>query len=209
MKPIGERRTPALDGLRGLAILMVMLIHFGMRWASVDLFFVLSGFFITGILLDTRGAENYFSGFHARRPLRIFPFCYGGLVGSAKALLEMALACPGAGLRNPQMVAGDRRLGHADDAARWLSAISLSFGALLVSAVLILESRSWLQRFLNSAAMRTFGKYSEKSLGRDQRSSRRAASRAKSILRSASQSRISSSLRWFCWCSLLPQDTYF
>jgi peptidoglycan/LPS O-acetylase OafA/YrhL len=90
-----KRDIPALDGVRGLAILLVLAFHgselFRLRestiagtllargWCGVDLFFVLSGFLITGILVDTRGAKNYFASFYARRFLRIFPLYYGFL----------------------------------------------------------------------------------------------------------------------------------
>jgi peptidoglycan/LPS O-acetylase OafA/YrhL len=88
---------PALDGLRGLAILLVLLDHFTrlqpttafeqllsrvatVGWVGVDLFFVLSGFLITGILLDAKGGESYFRNFYLRRACRIFPLYYGYLL---------------------------------------------------------------------------------------------------------------------------------
>jgi peptidoglycan/LPS O-acetylase OafA/YrhL len=91
-------RVPALDGFRGLAVLMVTLYRFGEvsltesvvgKWASkavylgasgVDLFFVLSGFLITGILLEQKGSSKYFSTFYARRSLRIFPLYFASLI---------------------------------------------------------------------------------------------------------------------------------
>jgi peptidoglycan/LPS O-acetylase OafA/YrhL len=84
------RYIPELDGIRGIAVLSVVLLHFHAPfsanmplgpissvikggWAGVDIFFVLSGYLISSILLATREAENYFSAFYARRALRIFP----------------------------------------------------------------------------------------------------------------------------------------
>lgn len=76
---------PELDGLRGLAILAVMFVHvpvqslrpfFTLGWVGVDLFFVLSGFLITGILLDNKGNSKFFTTFYARRILRVFPVYY-------------------------------------------------------------------------------------------------------------------------------------
>jgi peptidoglycan/LPS O-acetylase OafA/YrhL len=92
-KPL-RGHIPALDGIRGCAILMVMIFHFGtvlertgpagiayysiksLGWSGVDLFFVLSGFLITGILLTSKDSENYFQSFYMRRILRIFPLYY-------------------------------------------------------------------------------------------------------------------------------------
>jgi peptidoglycan/LPS O-acetylase OafA/YrhL len=79
---------PQFDGLRGVAILLVLIGHSGFLEAlphagmleytrfGVDLFFVLSGFLITGILLDSKGSEHYFRNFYARRALRIWPLYY-------------------------------------------------------------------------------------------------------------------------------------
>ena len=88
-----KSRIPELDGLRGIAILLVLLYHyisippgqppspllqglFAIGWSGVDLFFVLSGFLIGGILLDVRQSPNYFKVFYGRRFYRIVPLYY-------------------------------------------------------------------------------------------------------------------------------------
>jgi peptidoglycan/LPS O-acetylase OafA/YrhL len=93
------RYVAELDGIRGLAIAAVMALHFLCTqlvpqnlaeriigkvtsyggW-GVDLFFVLSGFLITGILYDTKSSANYLRSFYGRRTLRIFPLYYGVLL---------------------------------------------------------------------------------------------------------------------------------
>ena len=85
-----REKIPQLDALRGIAILLVIAhnatLHYGTAsylhplldrgWMGVDLFFVLSGFLISGILLDTKESPNYLKNFYARRVLRIWPLYY-------------------------------------------------------------------------------------------------------------------------------------
>jgi len=94
-------RMPELDTIRGIAVLLVLFFHgFGFRygvqglsgfpklfvaatlpgWMGVNLFFVLSGFLITGILLDTKPKADYYRSFYTRRALRILPLYYGVLL---------------------------------------------------------------------------------------------------------------------------------
>jgi peptidoglycan/LPS O-acetylase OafA/YrhL len=104
-----SRRMPELDGLRGIAILLVLVWHYvacgaklkgdpatmplaesllrgalgaltSMSWSGVDLFFVLSGFLLGGILLDNKESPSLFKTFYARRICRLFPLYYLSLL---------------------------------------------------------------------------------------------------------------------------------
>lgn len=84
------RRIPALDGVRAIAVIGVIASHsglFGLGWVGVDIFFGLSGYLITGILLDAKaaaaGARGYFAPFYMRRVLRILPLAWGFAIFTA------------------------------------------------------------------------------------------------------------------------------
>lgn len=123
---------PALDGVRGLAILAVLLFHFvtppnpngpvdaAITWLfaygalGVDLFFVLSGFLITGILYDSRADPAYFRNFYMRRVLRIFPLYYA-------VLAVVFLILPAIPALHGSEIAGLR----SEQAWAWLYAVNI------------------------------------------------------------------------------------
>ena len=131
-----------LDGLRGLAILLVVFYHFSLPhrefhgreagallqlaqagWMGVDLFFVLSGFLITGILTETRSQPHYFRNFLGRRFLRIWPLYYVNLL-ALLVVLPLVLPSIPAELRGMQ----DRQGWFWLYGANWLFALEGGFG---------------------------------------------------------------------------------
>jgi peptidoglycan/LPS O-acetylase OafA/YrhL len=114
-RPETSTRIPELDGLRGLAILLVVICHYiGYAehaqlgywphhfltaliagWSGVDLFFVLSGFLIGGILLDSRNSRRYFQTFYLRRAHRILPIYYAWIVIYAAIIAGGLYLVPG------------------------------------------------------------------------------------------------------------------
>jgi len=170
---VPRAHLPLLDGLRGLAIVMVMLYHQtvmtiatpfdatfaalpGLGWVGVDLFFVLSGFLITGILYDAKGSALAARNFYIRRALRIFPLYYA-VVFVALVLLP---AFPHPWATGFSRVAGDERwywlylsnfliayheaFRHAILDVSWSLAIEEQFYLFWPVVVLLLPRRSLL-----------------------------------------------------------------
>jgi peptidoglycan/LPS O-acetylase OafA/YrhL len=152
-------RIRELDGVRGLAILLVLVWHYlvcevgappplfrilNVTWSGVDLFFVLSGFLIGGILIDHRDAPNYFSVFYRRRICRIFPLYYAFFLAFVLLRHRLELGAASAWLFERPMplwsyatftqnflMAKTGSLGPAALAATWSLAIEEQFYLLL------------------------------------------------------------------------------
>jgi peptidoglycan/LPS O-acetylase OafA/YrhL len=104
------KHIPSLDGVRGLAILFVFIYHYGggkqssfwplrvaadtvnFGWVGVSLFFVLSGYLITGILWDSFAVQGWLVRFYVRRSLRIFPLYYLALLIAAIAFVASGVS---------------------------------------------------------------------------------------------------------------------
>src|SRR5262245_54917420 len=119
-----EQRLIELDGLRGFALSMILVFHavsqegeyaagtylyylqrsFGMGWIALDLFFVLSGFLIGGILMDARDSRSYFRTFYVRRVFRIVPVYFAWVllyVLIAAFASDLVVKLSNSGLRPP------------------------------------------------------------------------------------------------------------
>jgi peptidoglycan/LPS O-acetylase OafA/YrhL len=150
-----QQRIPVLDGVRGAAVLLVMAYHFhmfgagtssapiarayafasGFGWAGVDLFFVLSGFLITGILVESRARADYYRVFYTRRTLRIFPLYYASL---ALCFWVVPAALAWLGLQ-PEAV----ELRTMPHAPAWIYALNWTIGLLGWGSVSIFVSHFW------------------------------------------------------------------
>ena len=147
------RHIPALDGLRGIAIFSVVMFHlrnsqWGVGWAGVDLFFVLSGFLIGGQLLDLEELDGRaVRGFYIRRAFRILPLYLLLLVTVVAARwagnVEAGGAEPGWLLVTLMQNAwyGVGRDGGYIQAATWSLAVEEHFYLLLPVALLLLRRR--------------------------------------------------------------------
>jgi peptidoglycan/LPS O-acetylase OafA/YrhL len=160
---------PELDGVRGFAIVSVLLWHFlvaphvlhpsgpkpsgmmplvrvlSLTWAGVDLFFVLSGFLIAGVLLDGKGRPFFMRGFYLRRFFRIYPIywivmaaCFA--IPFLAARLDLVGPWPAyAVLMQNFWMANHRSFGGDPMGVTWSLAIEEQFYLVLPTIVLLLQ----------------------------------------------------------------------
>ena len=165
------RRIPTLDGLRGSAIIMVVISHyFGelphgvpatmFGWIGVDIFFVLSGFLIGKLILDRQHHANFFAVFYARRSFRIIPPYVVTLVVVAGLITVLPSAWTDASVRFPlwsylTFVQGFFMISTQSIGAHWLAptwtlAVEEHF-YLLAPAAIVFTPRRWLTPALIAA----------------------------------------------------------
>jgi peptidoglycan/LPS O-acetylase OafA/YrhL len=147
--------VPALDGVRGVAVAAVLALHFGVAadftnrfpgtfsnwlerilyagWAGVDLFFVLSGFLITSILLASKNGAGYYRRFYARRVLRIFPLYYTALILGLVLLPRVA----------PEHAWGLVRDGESGDLWLWTYTFNIGLAFGLIAMPIASLSHFW------------------------------------------------------------------
>jgi len=179
-RPEARPHLPVLDGIRGCAILLVMASHLATAvapanafdatvlgalqggWIGVDLFFVLSGFLITGILLDSAGGPRYYVTFFARRALRILPLywlflalmaCDAWFLRGAGEWAALMLSMPWhlAYLSNVLVSIGGWGAAAMQTGHLWSLAVEEQFyltWPLLVSAIAARRLRGWMGRLL-------------------------------------------------------------
>ena len=189
-----DHHIGSLDGLRATAILLVFLQHLtpghnsnaGLRslhfkladlgWSGVDLFFVLSGFLITGKLLQARDDEHRFRDFYTRRVLRIFPLYYAALVFALILLPLASRTVDFLGLRDqlpywlyysnfirpPMAVEGVVRLDHF-----WSLAVEEQFYLLWPAVVFLFSARSARAICLGTLILSPVARFAVASTGGD------------------------------------------
>jgi peptidoglycan/LPS O-acetylase OafA/YrhL len=139
---LDPRRSDGLDAIRGAAVGLVLIWHiiyspsapivgtiFSLSWSGVDLFFVLSGFLIGGILIDNREQANFFSVFYARRAIRILPL-YALLI-AAFILYSRAPAVPYLTFTQNFLWASQGAWGPGFTGATWSLAVEEQFYLVL------------------------------------------------------------------------------
>jgi peptidoglycan/LPS O-acetylase OafA/YrhL len=124
---LGSSHLPALDGLRAVAVLLVILYHFGYEWIpgplGVLIFFVLSGFLITWLLLaeEQRAGGVSLPRFYLRRSLRIFPAFYAYFFLCAALLLATGRPVPWGAAASALFYVGNYHSALADPAPHFVS----------------------------------------------------------------------------------------
>ena len=168
-----DRRIPALDGLRGLMTILVILSHYfgelahGLRammfgWIAVNMFFVLSGFLIGKLILEKKDHANFFAVFYVRRFARILPAYVITVLGLSLIISQIGAAWVDADVRFPlwsylTFVQGFFMVSTGAIGAHWLAptwtlAVEEHF-YLVIPAAIVFTPRRWLAPALVAAGL--------------------------------------------------------